>query len=80
MKLNELLQRFKDDAGTQLRIRVIDMYYNTLRIAIITPNSTLLDLIPYLTYSIISWSIEWNWDDFLPEFDIVINAKKSDFK
>lgn len=33
MKLNELLQRFKDDAGTQLRIRVIDMRYNTLRIA-----------------------------------------------
>lgn len=80
MKLNELLQRFKDDAGTQLRIRVIDMYYNTLRIAIITPDSTLLDLIPYLTYSIISWFIEWNWDDFLPEFDIVINAKKTDFK
>lgn len=79
MILSELLNRFEDDAGTQVRIRILDMYYNTLRIAIITPDSTLLDLIPYLAYRIISWSIEWNWDDFLPEFSIVINAKKSDF-
>lgn len=79
MTLSALLQRFDDDASTQVRIRVIDMYYNTLRIAIITPKSTLYDLMPYLTFSIISWTIEWNWDDFLPEFDIVINAKKTDF-